>query len=189
MVNDAAKRNLSLLEVQHNRNGSFNHGSNLGSNIRSPTSVHSGRGSVGSHRRQTVINQPGKSLLKGDAMRRVQILAGVGRDREQSDYYSKHGGMSQASDAAIKSGGAVPHHSAVIMQSHGTESFEHRQSLIDARADGSMQGPAGTISHSGTIVSRSMTDKIAMLERQDSVEKPEIEEALKKSKPRPKWKI
>jgi hypothetical protein len=49
-------------------------------------------------------------------------------------------------------------------------SFDKRSSINNAKADGSLGAGSGQISHSGTVISRTATDKMLQLERGDSLE-------------------
>ena len=111
-------------------------------------------------------------MLKSDALRRVQMLNNGGKEQPVEQF--------APSNSLTKSNGP-----AVIVQSvdiHG-EGARHRQSLSDAAGAG---GSQGQINHSNTVLSRSMTDKISMLDRQESIEKEPI---VVKVVPRPQWKI
>ncbi len=59
---------------------------------------------------------------------------------------------------------------------------------MNARADGSVSGASGgQMSHSGTIISRTATEKMLQLERGDSIEI--IEDIPLVEKPKAKWQI
>ena len=131
-------------------------------------------------------------------MRRVHLLAAVGGGEEKdhsSGYHSR--GLAQDlagahHDTSVNRTGGGP---AVIIQSIDEkagfdQSRTRNRSLADAKADGSMQnvsGP-GQISHSGTLLSRTVTDKMSMLEHQDSFEVDGPAADIKPPKPRPAWK-
>lgn len=133
-----------------------------------------------SGRRHTVnISKPvgGGSLLNSNAMRRVQILAGVSNQNDQNE------GSQKRLDGP--GGPAVIHQQ---MSESERASLEKRSSIMNARADGSISAASGgQFSHSGTLISRTVTEKMLQLERGDSLEI--IEDIPLVEKPKAKWKI
>ena len=100
-------------------------------------------------------------MLRGDAIRRVHLLAQAGKHEDENGNPIDPKDLDESSISA-------PGGPAVIIQSlDGTHGDRHRKSI--AASDG--MGSQGGISHSGTIVSRTMTDKISMLDGNDDIEK------------------
>ena len=102
-------------------------------------------------------------------MRRVHILATAAQNN--GDIQKTAQEMREFENAQDYAASSVVSGPAVIVQSvDGNDGGKHRKSIAES-ISGS-QG--GQISHSGTVLSRTITEKMSMLENEDQIDKEAI---------------